>query len=71
MPELPLTNAPPWIQTITARFCPDGGGVQTFSVRQSSDILRPISRSLASWTQRGPVWVASRTPGHGGAGAGG
>src|SRR5678815_3339385 len=79
----PMTNAPPWIQTITGqlpRVCAASGpaGANTLSSRQSSldGILSVIPLSSAICEVRdcsatGPNAVASRSPRHGAGGSGG
>jgi hypothetical protein len=74
----PLTNAPPWIHTMTGSGSLESferRGVQTFNVRQSSDISAPMPRVVSSTVgaciAAGPVDPASRTPSHARTGSGG
>ncbi|MCY1237813.1 hypothetical protein D9M72_505240 [compost metagenome] len=72
----PISNAPPWIQTITGRPRLPWSGVQTLRFRQSSP-ARAVSHSVpalsggASWKGESPYFMASRTPLQGWTGCGG
>ena len=73
---VPLTNPPPWIQTMTGRRASSSAGVCTLRVRQSSSMSSedeprsPPSR-LPGCHEDGPKAVASRVPAHGSGGWGG
>ena len=75
---MPITNAPPWIQTITGRRSESAEGVQTLSVRQSCDWrsvgtpIRPRTIRICgtNWGAAEPKSVAARTPDHGSGGSG-
>src|SRR5262245_27678814 len=73
----PLRRDPPWIKTMTGKPCADGSGVHTFRFRQSSPGISGSGSSDAKASLYGPFGAvgpystASRTPDHGGTGAGG
>ena len=74
--ELPFTNAPPWIQTMTGA-APSTSGVQTFRFSQSSPGMLGSGRIVSNGAGYsglggvGPSAVQARTPSQGRGGCGG
>src|ERR671912_641303 len=71
-----ITNAPPWIHTMTGNPAAPGSGVQTLRSRQSSPVSAvsqsdPAAAGGATCGGDAPYLVASRTPSQGCTGRGG